>query len=66
MIVTAVIDAKGQMTYYDWNIINSLNLNDMSFTEMVHRKMTGLNILTEIQFCLYFDCTKSVVRWSKI
>jgi hypothetical protein len=38
----------------------------MSFTEMVHRKMTGLNILTEIQFWLRFDCTKSVVRWGKI
>jgi hypothetical protein len=38
----------------------------MSLTEMVHRKMTGLNILTEMQFWLRFDCNKSVVRWSKI
>ncbi len=35
--------------------------NDMSFTEMVHKKKTGLNILTEMQFWLHFDCTKSVV-----
>ncbi len=38
----------------------------MSFTEMVHRKMTGLNILTEMQFWLHFDCINSVVHWSEI
>jgi hypothetical protein len=30
----------------------------MSLTEMVHKKMTGLNILTEMQFWLHLTAQK--------
>ncbi len=38
---------------------------DMSFTEMVHRKMTGLNILTEMQFWLCSDYQSKTIHEHK-